>query len=86
MLRTAKELTFRHFVVDRTGLIFASAREQISNRVCNFLINSQTGTVLAQVSNRFETISREYAEDIRRQAENHYGRLPTYRIARLELS
>jgi hypothetical protein len=80
-----RELEFKHFVVDNTGLIFACARDS-ADRVCNYIINTSTGTVLEQINSHFECIVGEYAEQILKAAQRYYGRIPTYRIPQFELS
>ncbi|MBU1367198.1 MAG: hypothetical protein KJ711_05245 [Candidatus Omnitrophica bacterium] len=79
------ELEFSHFIVDREGVIFASARDE-SNKVYNFIINQLTGGVLEQVNSHFEPIERERAETIRKDAQHWYGILPTYRIPHFDFS
>ena len=85
MLYTLK-LKFTHFVVAKIdGSIFASARDE-ANRIYNFLISSQTGTVSQQVNNSFRPLDQERADFIRRKAERSYGKLPVYRVPRFEFS
>ena len=43
-----QKLYFSHFVVDRQGVIFASARDK-NNRIYNFIIDSDSGIVQEQV-------------------------------------
>ena len=86
MVRKTAVLEFSHFVVDKTGVIFASAREEGTNKIYNFVINSQTGNILEQFNSHFESISGEWAEYVRQQAEQYQGIVPTYRIPYFELS
>jgi hypothetical protein len=81
----SRELEFKHFVVDSSGLIFACARDS-ANRIYNYIINTSTGTVLEQVNSHFECIIGDYAEQVKRTAERYYGVIPTYRIPQFELS
>jgi len=83
--QTPKQLEFNHLVVDRTGLIFASARDEESN-VSNYLVDSHSGEVKKQVGNQFEPISEEYADEVRRQIRRSYGSLPVYRVPSISLS
>jgi hypothetical protein len=78
------QLKFRHFVIDREGVIFASAKD--GERVANFLINPLTGNVLTQSSQRFEALSKECADEIRRKAEQSYNLIPIYRVPYFDLS
>jgi hypothetical protein len=84
MVRRA-DIKFHHFVIDKEGVIFASARDS-SNKIYNFVINSCTGNILEQVSSRFESINGEWAEYVRSKAEQYRGIVPTYRIPHFELS
>ena len=78
-------IKFTHFVVDSQGVIFASGRDA-HNKIANFIVNTQTGTVLAQVNSHFEPVTSEWAEYIRKRVEEYQGLVPTYRIPYFELS
>ena len=80
-----QNIEFRHFVVDRQGVIFASGRDA-SNKVCNFIINRQTGTVLTQVNSHFEQLSIECARYITSRIAEYQGILPTYRVVHFEFN
>jgi hypothetical protein len=85
MATTKTELEFRHFVVDKWGVIFASARDK-NNKVYNFIINGNSGTVMEQINSHFECITGERAEYVKKTAAHYYGVLPTYRVPHFELS
>ena len=70
-------LEFNHFIIDRQGVIFASARDK-NNIVYNFIINSQTGTVLKQINNQFKLANDP--EQIKQRAEAYYGKVAVYQI------
>ena len=85
MVRSIQELQFNHFVVATTdGTIFASARDS-KNRIQNFLI-SRYGEVKQQVKDRFEPLSEEIANYIRKRAQDYYSIVPIYKIKAIELS
>jgi hypothetical protein len=78
-------LEFTHFVVDRTGLTFASARDTASNRIYNFIV-SQSGDIREQCADRFEVITGEWAEFIRLRIEHYRGIAPIYRIPHFDFN
>lgn len=80
-----RDLEFSHFVIDKLGVIFASARDP-QNKIHNFIVNGGTGGVLAQVNSHFEPISGERAELIRSRMEKYQSIVPTYRIAHFDFS
>ena len=79
------KLEFKHFIKDRQGIIFASARDR-TNKVYNFLINTQTGRVLKQISSRFEQVMGEDAEDVKSAVERYSKIIPTYNIQHFDFS
>lgn len=79
------KLEFQHFVIDKLGIVFGSARDE-RNRVYNFLINTQTGGVLQQVNARFEAISSGIAEIVRTRMEKYQSVVPTYRIEHFDFN
>ena len=72
-------LYFQHFVVDKQGVIFACARDG-SQRVYNFIVNTQTDRVHEQVRTSFKEIFGSWAEYIRQRVSQSQGLLPTYKI------
>lgn len=80
MCRNYRNLDFTHFIVDKAnGSVFGSASE--NGTVYNFLIRD--GSVHAQDGYQWIELEPDIAEIIRDRAENHYGRVPTYRTNRL---
>ena len=80
-----EKLEFKHFVIDRLGIIFASARDE-RNHVQNFIINTQTGGVLQQVNASFVAISSGIAESIRKRMEQYESIVPTYKIEHFDFN
>jgi hypothetical protein len=83
MWYTNGELEFKHFIVDRQGTVFASARDA-DNRIYNFLITA--GAVKEQRNTHFELLNGEYAEYIKQRAQGYYGIVPTYKIPYIDAS
>jgi hypothetical protein len=83
MRKINKELKFRHFIIDRKGTIFVSARDA-DNKVYNFLITHTS--IMQQVNSHFEFVNDELAEYIRRKVESCYGIVPIYKIKYIDVS
>ena len=79
------KLEFKHFVVDRQGLIFASARDG-SERIYNFLVNPENDVVLEQSNHHFREIGGTWASYIRKEVASFKNILPTYRINCFDIS
>ena len=71
------KLEFKHFIVDRKGDIFASARDG-SDKVHNFIISNES--VLTQVKQDFCEISGVWADYIRDRVKESCWILPTFRV------
>ncbi|RLF73871.1 hypothetical protein DRN51_06595 [Thermococci archaeon] len=74
-----QDLEFIHFVIDKTGTIFGSARER-GGRIANFLIN---GWIKQQTGDYWQELEPEPAQMVKDRATGAYGRVPTYRTERL---
>ena len=77
MSQKIKDLIFTHFVIVTDGTVLASARDKC-DRVQNFLISRQ-GSVQRQVNARFEPVSPQDADTIRKAAQKYYSLTPLYR-------
>ncbi len=73
---------FTHFVIDKSGLIFASARDA-DNKIYNFIVN-QSGDVLEQINSHFESINGEWEQYIKRRLDDYQGLVSTHRVEQIE--
>ena len=81
---TIHELQFTHFVIATAERkIFASARQD--DRLRNFVYCINGGWVQQQVNSRFEYLPHELAARLIQQAENFYGKVPTYTTKTLQI-
>ena len=78
MCKNYGELDFRHFVIDKEGNVFGSARVSGTGRIANFLIN---GDVKQQSGDSWQCLESESAQLIRSKAESAYNQVPVYRSA-----
>ena len=79
------QLEFKHLVIDKVGVIFASARDY-HNKIFNFLINPGTGIVLEQAEESFHVTSVERAHSISTSVKRCASQIPTYRIQHFDFS
>ncbi len=79
MCRNYRDISFTHFVTDRTGTIFACGRE--NGHTYTFLIRE--GAVSVQCGEYWRDLDAEFGSIIRSRAEDAYGRVPIYRISQL---
>ena len=79
------QLEFKHLVIDKVGVIFASARDY-HNKIFNFLIDPNTGIVLEQANRDFRAIPRERARYISVEVKRMAQAIPTYHIQHFDFS